>query len=235
MDTPTYPYVRVEVAGGIAIVTLDRPDVHNAIDATLIASLAAAFQDIRARDDLRAVVLRGEGASFCAGADAKWMSASLNWSHEENLVDANRLPVLFDAINDCPLPVIARVQGAALGGGVGLVACCDLAIAAEGTRFGFTEVKLGIAPATISPYIIAKIGVSQARALFVSGERFDAARALAIGLVHRVVPAEQLDAALEETLRQMRANGPQAMRAAKELALRVGNMAHDEAARFTVE
>jgi methylglutaconyl-CoA hydratase len=234
MDTPLYPHVQVAVAGSIATVTLDRPAVHNAFDAELIASLTAAFRDLGAREDLRAVVLRGAGPSFCAGADVNWMRASLGWSRGENLADATRLAALFAAINDCPLPVIARVQGAALGGGVGLVACCDLVIAAEGTRFGFTEVRLGIAPATIAPYVIAKIGPSQARALFVTGERFDAARALTIGLVHVVVPPEQLDAALEETLRQIRANGPQAMRAAKALARHVGSMPHDEATSYTI-
>ncbi len=234
MDTPTYPLVQVVVAGSIATVTLDRPAVHNAFDAELIASLTAAFRDVGARDDLRAVVLRGAGPSFCAGADVNWMRASLGWSREENVADAARLAALFAAINDCPLPVIAAVQGAALGGGVGLVACCDLVIAAAGARFGFTEVKLGIAPATIAPYVVAKIGPAQARALFVTGERFDAARALAIGLVQRVVPPEQLDAALDETLQHIRANGPQAMRAAKALARHINTMPHAEATSYTI-
>lgn len=138
-------------------------------------------------------------------------------------------------MNTCPLPVIGVAHGAALGGGAGLVACCDLVIAAEGTRFGFTEVKLGLVPATISPYVVAKIGASQARALFITGERFDATRALAIGLIHRVVPLAELDAALNETLGNLRLAGPQAMRVAKELARRVGAMPHDEAHQWTIE
>jgi methylglutaconyl-CoA hydratase len=234
METPTYPYVQVSVTGSVATITLDRPEVHNAFDATMIASLTAAFRDVGARDDLRAVVLCGAGASFCAGADLSWMRASLAWSRDENIADATKLADLFDAVNSCPLPVIARVQGAALGGGAGLVACCDLVIAVEGTRFGFTEVKLGLAPATIAPYIVAKIGASQARALFITGERFDAARARTIGLVHTVVSAEQVDEAVDAALRHLRANGPGAMRAAKDLARRIDGMPPDEARRFTI-
>ncbi len=234
METPAYPFVQVEVTGSVATITLDRPEIHNAFDATLIASLTAAFRAVGARDGLRAVVLRGAGTSFCAGADLTWMRASLGWSRDENITDATKLADLFDTVNGCPLPVVARVQGAALGGGAGLVACCDLVIAAEGTRFGFTEVKLGLAPATIAPYVVAKIGASQARALFVTGERFDAARAQAIGLVHTVVPADQLDDAVEAALRHLRANGPRALRAAKDLARRVASMPPDEARRFTV-
>jgi methylglutaconyl-CoA hydratase len=235
METPTYPFVQVGVEGSVAQVTLNRPDVHNAFDATLIASLTATFRDLGARNDLRAVVLRGAGASFCAGADLTWMRASLGWSREENIADATKLADLFDAVNACPLPVVARVQGAALGGGAGLVACCDLVIAAEGTRFGFTEVKLGLVPATIAPYVVAKIGASQARALFITGERFDAARAQALGLVHQVVAAEALDDAVSATLKQLRANGPRALRAAKDLARRIGSLAPEEARRFTID
>jgi methylglutaconyl-CoA hydratase len=235
METSPSPLVLIEVVGGIVTVTLNRPDVHNAFNAELIAALTAVFHDLGARADVRAVVLRGAGVSFCAGADVQWMRASLGWSREENMADAARLAALFAAINDCPLPVIARVQGAALGGGVGLVACCDVAIAATGTRFGFTEVKLGIAPATIAPFVIAKIGAAQSRALFITGERFDADRALAIGLIHRVVSPEELDAAVAATLAQLRANGPQAMRAAKALAQRVGEMDRATATDYTVQ
>jgi methylglutaconyl-CoA hydratase len=235
METPSFPLVQLEIEGSIATVTLNRPDVHNAFNAELITALTDVFRDLGGRADLRAIVLRGAGPSFCAGADVQWMRASLGWSREENLADAARLAALFAAINDCPLPVIARVHGAALGGGVGLVACCDVAIAAEGTRFGFTEVQLGIVPATIAPFVVAKIGTAQARALFVTGERFDAARAHAIGLVQRAVPADELDAAVAATLAQMRANGPQAMRAAKALAQRVGNMDRAAATEYTVQ
>lgn len=235
METPSFPLVQTAIMGSIATITLNRPEVHNAFNADLIAGLSYAFGYLSSRGDLRAIVLRGAGPSFCAGADVQWLRASLDWSREENMADAGRLAALFAAINDCPMPVIARVHGAALGGGAGLVACCDIVIAAEKTRFGFTEVKLGIVPATISPFVIAKIGPAHARALFVTGERFDAARAQAIGLVHRVVPAEELDAAVDETLAQMRLNGPQAMRAAKILAQRVGNMDRTAATEYTVQ
>jgi methylglutaconyl-CoA hydratase len=162
------------------------------------------------------------------------MRASLDWTRDENLADAMQPAILFQTIATCRLPVVGIIHGAALGGGVGLAACCDIAIAAEGTKFGFSEVKLGIIPATISPYVIAKIGRSQAQALFVTGERFDALRALAIGLIHQVVPAAELDAALGATLAQLRANSPRAMRAAKQLALRVPEVAATEVIDYTV-
>jgi methylglutaconyl-CoA hydratase len=234
MDTPTYPSLQVEIRGSIATVALDRPEVHNAFNETLIASLTQAFRELGAREDLRAIVLRGNGPSFCAGADIRYMGSSLHWTRAENIADATQLAEMLDAVNTCPLVVVGRVHGSALGGGMGLVACCDLAIAAEGTRFGFTEVRLGLAPATIAPYVIARIGQSQARSLFVTGERFDAAQALTVGLVQRVVPAADLEAAMDGVVAQLRGNGPQAMRAAKTLALRVPTMAPDEARAFTV-
>jgi methylglutaconyl-CoA hydratase len=235
MQTPESPILRIEEIGSVAAITLNRPDVHNAFDATMISSLAIAFEIVSHREDLRAIVLRGNGPSFSAGADTRWMRASLEWSHEENVADATALSNLFEAIATCPLPVIGVVHGAALGGGAGLVACCDLVIAAEDTRFGFTEVRLGLVPATIAPFVVAKIGQSQARALFITGERFDTARALAIGLIHRVVPEEELDAALAETLGHIRASGPLAMRVAKDLARRAGTLEHEAARQWTIE
>lgn len=217
METSPYPGLRVAVTGSVARVTLDRPDVHNAFDQHLIASLTAVFRDLAGRADLRAVVLRGAGSSFCAGADVRWMRASLDWTPEQNEADAVALATLFESITACPLAVVAGVHGAALGGGAGLVACADVAIAAEGTRFGFTEAKLGLIPATIAPYVLAKIGPGHARALFLTAERFDAGRALQIGLVQRVVPAADLDGAVDDTVRQLRGSGPQAIRAAKQL------------------
>lgn len=233
-DTPTYPFVQVAVTGSVATVTLDRPKVHNAFNAGLISSLTAAFRDLSARDDLRAIVLSGAGPSFCAGADLTWMRASLDWTHAENLADATAPADLFAAINACPCAVVGRIHGAALGGGAGLVACCDIAIAADTTRFGFSEVKLGIIPATISPFVIAKIGPTQARALFLTGERFDATRAHQLGLVHRIALADELDAAIASTLKQLRTSGTQAIRAAKQLALRVPTLTPDAATEYTV-
>jgi len=235
MDTPTYPSLRVTVTGTIAAVVIDRPAIHNAFDETLIASLTAAFRDLGTRDDLRAVVLSGEGPSFSAGGDLRWMRASLGWSREQNHLDAIALATLFSTINNCPLAVVGRIHGAAMGGGAGLVACCDIAIAAQGTRFAFSEARLGLAPATIAPYVIAKIGQTHARALFLTAERFDADHALAIGLVHRVVPAEQLDDAVNTTLAQLRMSGPQAIRAAKRLALLVGGTPDETITNMTAD
>lgn len=235
MDTPQYPLVQVELVGSIATVMLDRPEVHNAFNETLIASITSVFRDLGAREEVRAIVLRGNGPSFCAGGDIRWMGASLAWTHEQNIADATKLAEMLAVVNACPAAVIGRVHGAALGGGVGLVACCDLVVAADDTKFGLTEVRLGLAPATISPFVVAKIGAAQARALFITGERFGADHACALGLVHRVAPADQLDAAVAQVVGQLRQNGPQAIRVSKDLALRVGTMGPAEATAFTVE
>ncbi|HYA08857.1 MAG TPA: enoyl-CoA hydratase-related protein, partial [Gaiellaceae bacterium] len=163
--------LRVEQAGDILRVTMDRADRRNAFDADLIRELSEAFSDV---GDARAVILAGEGESFCAGADVDWMRASVELSYEENVADARRLRMMLDTINNCPAPVIARVQGHALGGGCGLVACADVVVAAPDAVFAFSEVKLGIIPSVISPFALAKIGESAARRYFVTGERFDA-------------------------------------------------------------
>jgi methylglutaconyl-CoA hydratase len=234
-DPDAYQHLRVERRGPTAFVTLARPDVRNAFNARLIAELHAVFTRLAAEEDLRAIVLRGEGRTFCAGADLTWMRDSLDFTHEENVADARRMAAMFQAIDDCPCPVIGRIQGAALGGGAGLAAVCDLVIAADDTRFGFTEARLGIAPAVIAPVAVRKIGESHARALFTTAERFDAAHALRIGLVHRVVPAADLDAAVDKTLAEIGKNGPAAVRAAKRMARQVGHLAPDEALRLTTE
>jgi methylglutaconyl-CoA hydratase len=167
--------------------------------------------------DARAVLLAGEGESFCAGADVEWMRSSVDLTHEENVDDALRLRRMLEAVDGCPAPVICRVQGHALGGGCGLVACSDIAVAAGNAVFAFSEVKLGIIPAVISPFALAKIGASAARRYFVTGERFDAETALRIGLVHEV--ADDLDGALERVIGEVLTAGPEAARAAKELVL----------------
>src|SRR5436190_11493889 len=204
--------LRIERDGHVLRVTLARPERRNAFDAALIAELTAAFADV---GDARAVVLAGEGASFSAGADVEWMRSSVDLSYEENVADALRLRTMLDAIDGCPAPVVARVQGHALGGGVGLVACCDVAIAAPDAVFAFSEVKLGIIPAVISPFALAKIGPGAARRYFLTGERFDAATALRIGLVHDV--ADDLDAAVDGVVGELLSAGPQAARWAKRL------------------
>lgn len=227
------PTVKVTFAGGIARVTLARPAVRNAFNADVIAELHAAFTRIAAADDVRAVVLAGEGNVFCGGADVNWMRASLDLSFEANAIDAERMSDMFRAIDNCPRPVVARIQGAALGGGAGLAAACDVAIAAEDAVFGFTEVKLGIIPAVISPFVLSKIGASHARALFLTGERFDAARALHIGLVHETVSSEDLDAAIERTLGEILTAGPYAASAAKLLIRRVLDATYEESRAIT--
>jgi methylglutaconyl-CoA hydratase len=230
-----YRHLTVTRRGPVATVTLDRPDVHNAFNPTLIDELTRAFAALGADGGARAVVLTGAGASFSAGADLTWMRQSLELTPEENVADAERLAAMFEAIDRCPRPVIARVNGAAFGGGVGLVAACDVAVAAEGARFAFTEVRLGIAPAVIAPFVLRRIGAAQARALFVTGARFDAARAREIGLVHEVVPPDRLDAAVDEQLALVLAGGPEAIAAVKRLLADLPGLDPAGARRYTAE
>ena len=204
--------VQVERDGAVLRITLARGERRNAFDAQLIAELAEAFVDV---GKARAVLLAGEGASFCAGADVVWMRSSIGLSLDENVADANAMRAMFEAIDRCPAPVVARVQGHALGGGAGLVAAADIAISARDTVFAFSEVKLGIIPAVISPFALAKIGSGHARRYFVTGERFDATTALHIGLVSEV--ADDLDAAVERVLGELLSAGPLAARWAKRL------------------
>jgi len=206
--------LRVEREDNVLHVTLARPEARNAFDAALIAQLSEVFVDV---GSARAVVLAGEGPSFCAGADIEWMRTSVDLDYEANVADANALRRLLEAIDACPAPVIAVVQGHAFGGGAGLVACSDVVIAHEQAVFAFSEVKLGIVPAVISPFALRKIGEGAARRYFVTGERFDAATALRIGLVHEVT--DDLAAALAGVLAELRTAGPRAARHAKRLVL----------------
>jgi methylglutaconyl-CoA hydratase len=206
--------LRTEQDERVLRITLDRPDRRNAFDAELINELTEAFSDV---GDARAVVLAGEGESFSAGADVEWMRSSIDLSYEENVQDARRLRQMLETIDSCPAPVVARVQGHALGGGCGLVAVSDIAVAAGDAAFAFSEVKLGIIPAVISPFALAKIGANAARRYFVTGERFDAETALRIGLVQEV--ADRLDEAVEAIVKEILSAGPDATRAAKRLVL----------------
>jgi enoyl-CoA hydratase/carnithine racemase len=208
--------LRVERDGELLRITLARPERRNALNAELIAALAAAFADV---GDARAVVLGGDGDSFCAGADVEWMRAAADLSYEENVADSTRLRRMYEAIDRCPAPVVAPVRRHALGGGIGLVCCCDAAVAAEDAVFAFSEVKLGIIPAVISPFALARIGGGPARRYFVTGERFDAGTALRIGLVHEVVPAGELEAAIDRIVSEILTAGPEAARHAKRLVL----------------
>jgi methylglutaconyl-CoA hydratase len=224
--------LRIEREGPFARVTLARPEVRNAFNAELIGSLRDAFRDLAEEPahELRGVVLAGEGPTFSAGADIEWMRAAIGLTLDENERDAAEMQAMFAAIDDCPVPVIARVQGAALGGGMGLCAAADIVVATADATFGFTETKLGIVPAVISTFVVPKIGESHARALFSTGERFGAERALRIGLVHEVVADEAaLDARVAALLDELRAAGPTAIREAKSLARSAARLDREEA------
>lgn len=222
-------------SGPLATLTLRRPELHNAFNAELIAAIHAICNEVAADPALRILVLQGDGPSFCAGADLNWMRASLAFSHAENLEDATRLDAMLAALNELPQAVIGRVHGAALGGGVGLVACCDLVVAAEDSVFGFSETRLGLLPAVIARYVIAKTGPGHARALFTSARRFSASHALALGLAHEVVPAAQLDAAVARAVADLLRCGPQAVANAKALVAAVTSLPAPAARTYAIE
>ncbi len=234
---PTYTHITVERShqDRIATITMRRPEVHNAFNSQLILDLHGAFTNLSTDTRLHAVVLTGEGPSFSAGADLNMMKESASFTQEQNLNDALRLADLFDTINTFPCPVVARVNGTAMGGGLGLLAVCDIVIAVEGARLAFSEVKLGIAPAVISPYVVRKIGETHARVLFVTGEHFSATRAQEIGLVHVITKPEELDATVGKTVNELLSSRPLAIRACKALALNVGHMDRDTARKYTTE
>ena len=229
--------LRVARDGPFARVTLARPEVRNAFNAEMIGELRATFEalSVERPDQLRGVVLAGDGPVFCAGADVEWMRASVGLSIDDNERDAAAMQAMFVAIDTCPVPVIARVQGSALGGAMGLCAVADVVVATAASTFGFTETRLGIIPAVISTFVLPKVGESHARALFATGQRFDAERARAIGLVHEVVGDEAaLDVRVEELLDELRSAGPTAVRAAKALVRELRTLGPDEARRHTV-
>jgi methylglutaconyl-CoA hydratase len=214
---------RVERRGrGVVWLTLDRPEIHNAFDDRLIAALTAELARLGADDAVRVVVLTGAGRSFSAGADLNWMRRTAAYGEAENLADARALAKLMQTLNELAKPTVARVNGTALGGGTGLVACCDLVIASERATFGTTEVRLGLIPAVIGPYVLAAVGPRQARRLMLTGERIGAAEAARLGLVHEVVAAEQLDATVERVVGELLKGSPAALAAAKRL---VGDLA----------
>jgi len=232
----TYAFLQTSHDGPVEYLTFNRPEVRNAFNEQVIAELTAWAEKTHARaaaGDVRVVVLSGAGATFCAGADVGWMSKTITYTEEENLRDATAMSRMFAAIDELPLPVVGRIHGAALGGGAGLAAVCDIVVADEQAIFGFTEVKLGILPAVISPFALSKIGRSAARELFLTGARFPAARAKEIGLVHRVVPAHELDNAVATYVRELLAAGPEAVGAAKALIPTVAGRAPADAMPIT--
>ncbi|TXS96665.1 enoyl-CoA hydratase/isomerase family protein [Parahaliea maris] len=202
---------------GVATVTLNRPEKHNAFDDAIIAELRVTFDELAERDDVRVVVLASEGKNFSAGADLAWMKRMAGYDYGHNMKDAEALAGMLKALFELPQPTIARVQGAAFGGAVGLVSCCDMAVGSESASFALSEVKIGLVPATISPYVIRAIGERAARRYFVTGERFAAEQALRLGLLSEVVPETELDGALAQLVDAVLGNGPEAVRAAKDL------------------
>jgi methylglutaconyl-CoA hydratase len=212
-----YEHLSVGRGNEVVTVSLARPDARNALNAGLIGELTRCMEELAGDDGVRVVVLTGEGDFFCAGADVGYMRDTANFSYEENMEDARELAAMFRAVEECPKPVVARVRGAAIGGGVGLVAASDVGVAEDGTIFAFSEVRLGISPATIAPFVLRKIGPSHTRALFLTGERFDVQRAQAVGLVHEVASEGDLDAAVREKVEGLLAGGPGALAATKAL------------------
>ena len=223
-----YTALQIETRNGVALVTLNRPDVHNAFDETLIAELTRALRAMERDDTVRAVVLLGAGPSFCAGADLNWMRRMAGFSQAQNLADAKRLSAMLTTLATLEKPTIARVHGAAYGGGVGLVACCDIAVAAHDATFALSEARLGLIPAAISPYVIEAIGARAARRFFLTAERFTAAEAYRLGLVHEIVPAPEIDARINELLGFLVTAGPRAQTEGKALVRAVAHKPIDD-------
>ncbi|MGH7681491.1 MAG: enoyl-CoA hydratase-related protein [Candidatus Eiseniibacteriota bacterium] len=233
--------IRLGHDGAVATLTLARPDVRNAFDEAMIAEVTGALGELgrsfHAAPERapRALVVTGEGAAFCAGADMNWMRRSIAFSPAENEADAGRFATMLRALDELPMPTIARVNGACLGGGMGLISCCDVVVAADGTDFGFTEVRLGIAPAVISTFVLPKIGAAAARRYFLTGEIFKASEAKAIGLVHEVAAPDALDGAVTRIVEAIAGNGPLAVAAAKRLIREGLSLRREEAIQNTIQ
>ncbi|MCD6162236.1 MAG: enoyl-CoA hydratase/isomerase family protein [candidate division Zixibacteria bacterium] len=230
-----YETIKVEFIDRIARVTLNRPDVRNAFNAAMIADMADAFKTINKADNLRVVVLTGEGSGFCAGADLNWMKGVVNYTYEENLQDSQNLADMFQLMANCPLPTVARVNGPAIGGGTGMVAVCDIVVASPKAVFSLSEVKIGLVPACISPYVIRRMGDKNCREYFLTGERLTAEKGLAAGLVNYVVPEDKLDEKVEQLVKQLISSGPEALSWCKKLLSEVPGMARDKAGTYTAE
>jgi methylglutaconyl-CoA hydratase len=226
------PLISIEQTGAVVRVTLNRPDVRNAFNDEVIDELTAWARSA-GRSGARVAILSGAGKTFCAGADLGWMSRMVGYTFDENVRDASAMATMFEALDTLPIPLVGRVQGAALGGGAGLAAVCDIVVAAEDAVFGFTEVKLGILPAVISPFVVRKIGVSAARELFLTGARFGADRARQIGLVHTVVTSSDLDGAVDRVVGELMTSAPEAIAGAKQLIADVAGRAPADVAGLT--
>lgn len=230
-----YEHLKIEYEEAIATIALARSDVRNALNAGLIEEITRSMEELAEDDDVRVVVLTGEGDYFCAGADIGYMRDTAEFSYEENQQDARKLATMFGAIEECPKPVVAGVKGAAIGGGVGLVAAADVVVVEQGTVFAFTEVRLGISPATIAPFVLRKIGYSHAQALFLTGERFGATKAREIGLVHQLADEKKLGEAVQDKVEGILAGGPEALAATKVLLRELREATHGEATEITAQ
>lgn len=231
MSNELFKFVKGKL--GIVRIVLNRPELHNAFNDEMIAGLIKTFEDIEKDDSLRLVTITGEGKSFCAGADLNWMKKMVDYSDEENFQDSVMLANLFKAISNCSLPVLAKVNGATLGGGTGVLAACDFVLSAKSAKYGFTEARLGLVPAVISPFVMAKIGESNARAWFLSGERFSAEKAMDMGLVHELTPLDNLDSEFEKWIERFLKAGPKAAKEAKALIKNVLNLKPEEVTEYT--
>jgi methylglutaconyl-CoA hydratase len=227
--------IKFEIKKRVAWITLNRPEVRNAFNSVMISEISSLFKEINQRDDLRVVVLTGEGTVFCAGADLKWMGDVLNYTYEENYEDSRNLATMFHRMFTCPLPTIARVNGPAIGGGCGMVAVCDIVIASEKALFSLSEVKIGLVPACISPYVIRRMGDKNAREYFLTGERIDAHRAAQANLVNEVAAAEKLDEAVEKRIKQLISSGPNALAWCKQLLQNAPAMPEPQVGDYTAE
>ena len=235
MSDEKYETILVSQKDSVARITLNRPKVHNAFNEAMVAELYRAFADASQEEGIRVVVITGKGRSFCAGADLNWMRRVKDYSFQDNLQESKQLAELMYTIYSLPLPTIARVNGAAIGGGAGLVAACDLVIAVQTARFSLSEVKLGLVPAVISPYVLRRVGESACREFFLTGERLTAEKAMRFGLVNEVVPPERLDRAVEERVSQLLTSGPRALHTCKEILRQVPGMSFQEAKAYTAE
>jgi methylglutaconyl-CoA hydratase len=227
--------IELRPQGSQLTVALNRPDSHNALNPALLEALTAVFRAVNERDDVRVVVLTGNGRSFCAGADVAFMRAAADYTLAQNVADGQAIFDLMLAVDRCAKPVIGRVNGVAIGGGAGLVSCCDIVVAVDSATFAFSEARLGIVPAVISPFVLAKIGPGHGRELFLTGERFDARWAQQVGLVHHVVPVEELDGKVNERVKQLLQAAPGAQAAVKELVSRVAHQPKEAVREYTAD
>ncbi|HER00359.1 MAG TPA: enoyl-CoA hydratase/isomerase family protein [candidate division Zixibacteria bacterium] len=230
-----YSTIKFKREDRIARITFCRPEIHNAFNSDMIRELIDTFNKMKDDKDVRVIVMTGEGKSYCAGADLNWMRAVKDYSYEQNLKESLELAALFRLIYEFPRPVIGRINGAAIGGGTGFVAVTDIAIAADTAIFSFSEVKIGVVPACISPYVVKRVGEGRAREFFLTGERLTAQRALDSGLVNQAVPAEELDTAVDKMIKQILTSGPDAIGVCKSLLHNIANQNMDEAEKYTAE